>query len=219
MTDKICVIAGAGPGLGLAIARRFGLEGYHVVLLARRADTLANYTQQLQKSGMKASWFPTDLGDTDSIAFAFEAIREEVGKPDVLVYNAYQLTMGSPSGLDLVQMIDDFHVNVVGALACAQEVIPDMKKEQRGTILFTGGGMALNPFPRFASLAMGKAALRNLTYSLASELEPCNVGVATVTISGFIQPGTRFDPDMIAESYWDLHSQAVGGQQREIVYQ
>lgn len=219
MSNKICVIAGAGPGLGLAIARRFGREAHHIVLLARREDALANYVKELKKEGMEASWFWTDFADTESIALAFEAIRQQVGQPTVLVYNAYQLTMGTPSELDLMQVTADFNVNVVGALACAQEVIPHMKKEKSGMILFTGGGMALNPYPRFASLAIGKAGLRNLTYSLASELEPYNIGVATVTISGFIQPGTRFDPDSIANSYWELHSQAVGGQEREIVYE
>ena len=219
MSKKICVIAGAGPGLGLAIARRFGREEHHIGLLARREGALARYVKDLKNEGIEATWFWTDFVDTDSIALAFQAIREQVGQPTVLVYNAYQLTMGTPSELDLAQVAEDFTVNVVAALACAQEVIPHMKTEKSGMILFTGGGMALNPFPRFASLAIGKAGLRNLTYSLASELEPHNIGVATVTISGFIQPGTRFDPDSIANSYWELHNQAVGGQQREIVYE
>ncbi|NJL35119.1 MAG: short-chain dehydrogenase, partial [Chloroflexaceae bacterium] len=90
--------------------------------------------------------------------------------------------------------------------------------QQRGTILFTGGGLALDPYAQYASLAIGKAGLRSLTYTLGAELEPQGIHVATVTIAGTVQPGTFFAPDLIAEQYWNLHTQAPGTWQREIVY-
>ena len=85
-------------------------------------------------------------------------------------------------------------------------------------MLFTGGGLALNPWPQAAALAVGKAGLRNLVYSLAAELEPAGIHVATVTIAGMVQPGTEFDPERIADVYWQLHSEPRGQWQREIIF-
>jgi short-subunit dehydrogenase len=93
-----------------------------------------------------------------------------------------------------------------------------MKSEKRGTILLTGGGLALHPHPKYSSMAVGKAGIRNLAFSLAAELEPAGIHVATVTISGIVRPGTPFDPDKIAEVYWRLHVQSPGSFQTEIVF-
>jgi len=93
-----------------------------------------------------------------------------------------------------------------------------MRASGKGTILFTGGGLALHPNPQVASLSVGKAAIRNLAYSLGAELELEGIQVATVTIAGYVKPGTHFDPDLIAETYWQLHTQKTGERQREIVY-
>jgi NAD(P)-dependent dehydrogenase (short-subunit alcohol dehydrogenase family) len=124
-----------------------------------------------------------------------------------------------PSALDAALLLDDMRVNVAGALVAAQQVLPHMRAQRRGTILFTGGGLALAPAPPYAALAAGKAALRNLCYSMGAEVEPDGVHVATVTIAGFVQPGSHFDPDRIAEAYWTLHAQEPGQWEREIVYQ
>jgi short-subunit dehydrogenase len=93
-----------------------------------------------------------------------------------------------------------------------------MREQKKGTILFTGGGLALNPYPAYASLAIGKAAIRSLAFSLGGELEADNIQVATVTIFGMVKPDTHFDPDLIAEAYWTLHTQPAGERQREIQY-
>ena len=87
-----------------------------------------------------------------------------------------------------------------------------MREAGRGTILLTGGGLALDPtgWLPAASLAVGKAGLRSLAQTLHKELAPEGIHVATVTIAGQIQPGTAFDPDLIADRFWHLHAQPVG---------
>jgi short-subunit dehydrogenase len=119
--------------------------------------------------------------------------------------------------LDAEKLMQDFRVNVAGALVAAQQVIPHMKAQRQGTILFTGGGLALQPHPKYASIAVGKAGIRNLSFSLAAELESAGIHVATVTIAGIVRPGTALDPDRIAEEYWRLHVQSPGKFQREAV--
>jgi len=107
---------------------------------------------------------------------------------------------------------------VVGALIAAQACIPHMREAGQGMILFTGGGLALHPAPAYSSLAVGKAALRNLTKSLHDELKGDGIHVATVTIAGFVQAGTYFDPAKIAEAYFDLYAQPADSLDWEIVY-
>ncbi|NJK81573.1 MAG: SDR family NAD(P)-dependent oxidoreductase [Chloroflexaceae bacterium] len=218
MSNAVCSIVGAGPGVGQAVARRFALAGFQIALVARRPAVLEQQATELQASGATAQTFPADATDPAALQAAFQQIHAQMGAPAVLVYNAAVIRDGMPSDTAYENLINDFRVNVAGALVCVQAVLPTMREQQRGTILFTGGGLALDPYAQYASLAIGKAGLRSLTYTLGAELEPQGIHVATVTIAGTVQPGTFFAPDLIAEQYWNLHTQAPGTWQREIVY-
>ena len=114
-------------------------------------------------------------------------------------------------------VISDFKVNVAGALVSAQQVIPLMLDKREGTILFTGGGLAIEPFPMYTSLAIGKAGIRNLSHSLYAELKSKNIHAATVIVTGFVKPDTKYAPGLIAEEFWKLHLQKREEFQREII--
>jgi hypothetical protein len=73
-----------------------------------------------------------------------------------------------------------------------------------GTILVTGGGFADHPIPALATVSLGKAALRSAATMLGADLEPDGIRVATLTIAGQIAAGTSFDPERIAERYWEV---------------
>ena len=218
MSSKICVLVGIGTGLGFAIAKKFGKEGYQIAMLARRSEALDKYKQELKALGIEAYSFKTDAVDTESIEKSFEKIRQTLGSPKVLIYNAAALRSGNPMSITADDLVQDFRVNVAGALTSVQQVIPDMQN-YGGTILLTGGGFALDPYPDFTSLAIGKAAIRNLSFSLAKELEKYGIHVATVTICGIIEPGSQFDPVQIAQEYWRLHTQKPIDWERECIYQ
>lgn len=204
---SVCAIVGVGPGLGLAVARRFGEEGMRVVLLARRADELAGHVADLRATGIEAHATPVDAADPVAIDAAFASIAAEHGAPDVLVYNAMAARPALPSALGPNALLDELRVNVVGALVSVQAVLPAMRTRGRGTVLLTGGGLGLDPMPRMASLSAGKAALRNLSLSFHKELADQGIHAATVTICGFIRAGTPFDPEKLAQHYWELHAQ------------
>ncbi len=191
------MIIGAGPGIGLAVAKKFVGEGYSVAALSRSGDT----------TGENIYGFAADAADFTSLQQAFARVTEKLSEPEVLVYNVAAIHQGMPSSLSPTDLLDDFNVNVVGALVAAKLVIPSMQKNGRGTILFTGGGLALYPSAAYSSLAIGKAGIRSLAFSLAEELAPTNIHIATVTVAGFVKPGTAFDPDKIAAHYWRLHTQ------------
>jgi NAD(P)-dependent dehydrogenase (short-subunit alcohol dehydrogenase family) len=82
-----------------------------------------------------------------------------------------------------------------------------MRRAGRGTLLFTGGGLALQPKPGMASACLGKAALRSLALSLGAELAPEGIHAGTVTVAGFVQAGTALDAERVAQAFWDFHCQ------------
>jgi short-subunit dehydrogenase len=84
--------------------------------------------------------------------------------------------------------------------------------------LFTGSGFASEPVANYASLSIGKAALRSLANTLAQELGADDIHVATVTVQGFVQSNTRFDPHRIAQAYVKLHKQGKGSFDNETIY-
>jgi len=100
-----------------------------------------------------------------------------------------------------------------------RHVAPEMIARGKGAILFTGGGLALEPFPKWTSLALGKAALRSLAQSLFKELSPKGVHVSVLAICGIIKPGGPFDPERIAEEYWRVATMPRGVQDREVIFQ
>jgi short-subunit dehydrogenase len=213
-----CLIIGAGPGIGHSVAQAFAREGYDIALAARQLDKLRALQPALDKAGAASRAYAVDAGDEGSLRALFATVRRDLGDPDVVIYNPAAHGVGKPTSLKAEQLAADFQVNVTGALVCAQEAAGAMKQRGRGTILLTGGGFAHEPAANYASLSLGKAALRNLTYSLAQELGGYGIHVATVTVYGFVQSGTHYDPARIAEAYLRLHRQAPGHFQTELVF-
>lgn len=210
-------IVGAGPGVSAAVGRRFGREGCTVVLMARRAEVLDEQVRALRAAGVDAHAQVADAADSANLAAAIGAASTRHGGPDVLVYNAAGVRPKPLAALTAAELMADLQVSVGGALAVTQAVVPGMRERGGGTLLYTGGGFAFEPMPVMASLGAGKAAIRNLAFSLHAELKPAGIHAATVTICGLVKPGTAFDPDLIAERYWALHVQAPEAWEREVM--
>ncbi|MGK7393084.1 MAG: SDR family NAD(P)-dependent oxidoreductase [Candidatus Cyclobacteriaceae bacterium M3_2C_046] len=219
MKKKLIAIVGSGPGVSLSIAEKFGSHGFQIALIARNESALQKMSEKLHNKGYKASFYVADVASEEAIKTTFQQIYQEHEFIDVLCYNAATPSQAKPSELTSQSMINDFRVNVVGALLSAQQVMESMKSKQRGTILFTGGGLALRPYYEYSSLAIGKAGIRNLTFSLAQELHGFGIRVGTVTIRGIVEKGTKFDPGLIAEKFWKLHSNRRNKHEIEIVFE
>eukprot|EP01089_Gocevia_fonbrunei_P002608 TRINITY_DN12538_c0_g1_i1.p1 TRINITY_DN12538_c0_g1~~TRINITY_DN12538_c0_g1_i1.p1 ORF type:complete len:221 (-),score=70.61 TRINITY_DN12538_c0_g1_i1:18-680(-) len=203
--SKVAVVIGAGPGLGAAVAKRFAKEGYHVVVVARTASKLESLAKEIETAGGKATALTADAGDAASIQSLFQKIRDTVGNPEVLVYNAALLKKESDVlGTSLDDFVDAYKVNVVGAFASAKEVAPKMKEAGKGAILLTSGGLALKTYPGFLTLGNGKAGIRSLGQVLHADLKPSGVQVTSFTICGFIKPDAgKFSPDSLANLYYE----------------
>ncbi|MEK5639872.1 short-chain dehydrogenase [Paenibacillus rhizosphaerae] len=216
MGKKSIVIVGAGPGVSSGVAKIFGLKGFKVILVARNEKSLGELVKSLEAQSIEAYGTTANAADADSLQTAFQQIKRNHGIPEVLVYNAAVIKLGTASKLTEAELLDDLNVNVVGALSSALQVIPDFIERKSGTILFTGGGFALTPAYELASLSVGKAALRSLAYTLGEELKPHGIHVGTITIAGTVAVNTNFDPDRIAQTYWDMYEKQ---NERELIYQ
>ena len=101
--------------------------------------------------------------------------------------------------------LEAWAVNVVGAITTAAHILPLMESVDGATFIITGGMPVA--VPEATSLSLGKAGVRALVELLDARFGPRGVHVATVTVGGPVAPGTAFDPDDIAEVYWELHRQ------------
>jgi len=219
MSHPLALVIGAGPGIGLTTGRRFARGGFNVGLVARDSGCLEAFEGALREAGAPAARaLAADVQDGEALAQALERLQDgNLGEPQVLVYNASLGHATRPSRLGPEELEEAFRANVLAALQSARGVLPAMRAAGRGTILFTGGGLALSPKAREASLSIGKAALRSLALCLAEELEPEGIHVATLTIQGFVQAGTPFDPDLVAEHFWELHQEPAGTWRHEVM--
>ncbi len=220
---ELCTIVGVGEGMGMALAQRFGkgdahTPGFRLALIGRQQAVLDGFAERLAKQSIRATGYAADVANAGVLEATFERLHRELGPTRVLIYNAAVFRPALPSQLKAADLLDDLKVNVAGALVAAQAVLPGMRAAKSGTILITGGGSALEPFPMGASLGVGKAGVRNLAGALAGELEPQGIRVGTVTICGSIAPGTHFDPATIAEAFWALYQRPAGQWQREVLY-
>lgn len=98
-------------------------------------------------------------------------------------------------------------VDVAGAYHAIVQVLGEEFSQKNGTVLVTGGGLALNPMYEYLPLSMDKAALRAICIALHEELKKQNVFVGTVTVTGVIAPGEACDPALLAEDFWKLYTE------------
>jgi NAD(P)-dependent dehydrogenase (short-subunit alcohol dehydrogenase family) len=215
MDERVCLVTGVGPGTGSAICRRFARGGFRVAMLARNAERLRELEVELP--GARA--FPCDVSDGDAVRETCGAIRDTLGAPEVVVYNATRGTFGNFLQSSAKDLEANFRVNTLGLLHVAQAVCPDMIEAGRGAFIVTGNTSARRGKANFAAFAPTKAAQRILSESMARELGPRGIHVAYVIIDATIDvPWTRrafadrpedffADPDAIADTLFYLAGQ------------
>jgi len=198
------LVVGAGPNLGVAVARRFAVAGYRVTLVARSADRLGDLARCLADTGAEIGTIEADASDPEGLGARMNELYRGDGAPGVVIYNA---VMGAPDRLlssSVTHLQEAYTVDVIGAIVVAQVAARAMKAAGFGTLIVTGGGFADHPISALATVSLGKAALRSAATMLGTDLEPDGIRVATLTILGQIAAGTPFGPERIAERYWEV---------------
>lgn len=217
--SKVAVIAGVGPGLGAAIARKFVSEGCNLALLSRSSAYSINLSNRLEQTGITAIPIPTDITDASQVTASFAQIREQLGEPDILVNHAGNAAWGNLSELTAEAFENSWRVCTLGAFLCTKQVVPGMIAKGGGTILFSGATSSVRGRAGAIAFSSAKFAMRGLASSLAREVGPQGIHVAHIIIDGVIDtPGVReryqlkedeplLSTDSIAETYWSLVQQ------------
>jgi NAD(P)-dependent dehydrogenase (short-subunit alcohol dehydrogenase family) len=212
---KALAIVGAGPGLGFALARRFAKEGWSLALVALRQQVIDVGLAELEQFNVNTCGVQADVTDRPGIERAFGSIVAAVGVPDVVVYNAsiYQGEKVLELTNEALRLALDIHV--VGALNTAQCATAAMQQLDHGVLLFTVNSLARTPESTAAALSIGKGAQLNLALSLERELEDTPIRVGVVTVRGPIKVGTVYDPDRLADVYWESATQDPASFERD----
>ncbi|GAA2833148.1 SDR family NAD(P)-dependent oxidoreductase [Nonomuraea rubra] len=224
---KTVVVIGAGPGLGMSIAHRFGREGYAVALVSRSDARHAGYVASLAEAGVEAAAFVADVRDRGQAAAALDAIGERFGAIDVLYYGPGATTLdAAPAPITSITSgdVQEAMGLVYPAVDLVGRVLPGMVERGEGGLLFAGGLSAVVPMPALGGLAVSSAALRNYSLTLNTALAGQGVYAGSLIIGGLVERGDihthvvsqpeRFgdvgirtlDPDLIAGTAWDLYT-------------
>ena len=218
MPSTIAVV-GAGPGLGRAIARRFGSAGHPVALISRSRGKLEAIATALRGEGITAGVFPADVTDAAGLAAALSAAAGELGRIGVMSYSPGATwdhapgqvpdlaAMGITSALETTPASAraQFELLTAGALAASRAVLPAMRRAGDGALLFTTGMSAVLPMPMMGSTGIAQAGLRNWASAVRDDLAKDGVYVGHVSIGLPIIPGSgQGDPDAIAERWFQL---------------
>ncbi len=206
-SQRSIVVVGAGPNLGLAVARRFGGEGLAVGLVSRDRSKLDDLVRRLEAEGVTAAAAAADIRDADALNSAIRTLAERLGPVEVLEYSPLPARefMKPILETDVEDVRGPLEFSVLGAVAAVRAVIEPMLDAGRGTILFTTGGAAINPYPQRAGVGISFAAEVAYARMLHDELAPRGVHVAHTAIGGRIASGGDHEPDDVAATLWRHH--------------
>lgn len=201
MDHKVVVITGAGSGLGASLAKKYSNRGSHVCLLGRTESKLKKVAEQLSES---CSIYAVDVTDKSAVANVINAIKEEVGSVDLLINNA------GTGVYDLAENINEeavhrmIDINLKGTIFCTQEILPDMKKRNQGTIVNVVSTAGLEGKVTESVYCASKFGVRGFTESLVLELDGTGVRVFGAYMGGMRSPfWDGILPDDVQENLMD----------------
>jgi NAD(P)-dependent dehydrogenase (short-subunit alcohol dehydrogenase family) len=226
MSDrKVCLVVGAGIGVGGSIAKAFAKEGMAVVMTRRprNLDQLEALAAEIRADGGEAHAMGVDARDEAEMTALFDRIETEIGPLEVVVFN-----IGANVHFNIRDTTTRVYSKVweMAALAgflTGREAARVMVPRGRGSILFTGATASVRGREGFSAFAGAKHALRALAQSMARELGPQGIHIAHIICDGSIDGvftrermpdaderlarGEILDPDEIARNYVWLHNQ------------
>jgi NAD(P)-dependent dehydrogenase (short-subunit alcohol dehydrogenase family) len=203
MSVPTCVIAGAGPGLGLAVAERYAREGFAVYALSRVAAQLSSAASRLRSRGLNVAVIDCEPDNVDSVEAAIRAIEAHVGSCDVLVYNAFVDDARTPTPAG-PRATADLHPDLADVLALIRRRVAAMPTRGGGALVFATYAVPEGEMQR----------LRALLDTLADEIEPAGIRVGVVIIDGAL-PTRAVELASIGNVYWDVFFCAEQQHRRE----
>ena len=232
MKKPVCLVIGAGAGIGGTVGKRFAREGYHAVL-CRRTDQagLDRLVAEIEGAGGSASGFLMNAVVENTIEERVAQVAAEIGPIEVAIYNlGAQIgnrALGETSGKAFEM---GWRLGTFGLFRLAQSVLPRMVERGGGTLIVTSATAAVRGNAGQHSHAAAMGGRRLLCQTLNAEFSPRNIHVAHVVVDGSVDaPDTlgkmlgaeRFQalrdtkgaedglmlPERIADTYWHIAQQ------------
>jgi NADP-dependent 3-hydroxy acid dehydrogenase YdfG len=202
-------IVGAGRGLGAAVARKFGAEGFDIALISRTQEHVDALAADLTSEGLTARGYAASVRDTAALASALDRAAQEVGPIEILQYSPipqgeFLRPILETAGADLTAAVE---FSLYGAVTAVNQVLPGMRTLGRGTVLFVNGGSGARPNPQVAGTSIAFAAEGAYATMLHDVLAPENLHIGQLIIPGAITPGhPTNDPAVLADTLWGMHT-------------
>jgi NAD(P)-dependent dehydrogenase (short-subunit alcohol dehydrogenase family) len=200
-TDKTVVVTGSAHGIGRASALRFASEGANVAVLDLRDDG-RQVAEECANFGVRAQAYVVDVSSEEEVVDVVARVESDFGGIDVLHSNAGRLRAGTVTETDLQEWSLTLSVNVTSMYLMVRSVAPVMLKKGKGAIITTGSISGLFGEPALAAYATSKAAVVNLTRSLAIDYARLGIRVNCVcpgwVDTGFNDP--QFAHDQLSEA-------------------
>jgi 3-oxoacyl-[acyl-carrier protein] reductase len=181
LSDQVCIVTGAGQGLGRAVALEMVAEGAKVVLLERNPDTVRKVVSEIESKGGNAEAYALDVTDYERYAGIVGDVLAKFGRIDVLVNNA---AINPPSKTILDDSLDDWRrtvgINLEAVYMGSKLVAPHMADRKEGRIIHVASIQGFASSGEVGSYNAAKGGVIALTKSMAVELGPYNILVNAV---------------------------------------
>lgn len=219
---QVAIITGASSGIGAALARKLGLAGVRVGLTARRLGLLDELAVEVRAAGGAAEAIAADAEDIPATIRAIHALADRLGPVDLLIANAGIGRKNPASAFDAADVATTLRVNVVGAAAAIEAVLPSMIARRSGQIVGISSLAAYRGLPGSSAYGASKAALTVMLESLRVELRPHGIAVTAVH-PGFVRTAMIDGPGrhpfaMDADRAAALIVRAIAARRRHVAF-
>ncbi|MGU3438410.1 SDR family NAD(P)-dependent oxidoreductase [Actinomycetes bacterium M1A6_2h] len=202
-------IIGAGEGLGSAVARRFGREGFSVALISRTQKNVDRIADKLSAEGITAQGFAADVQHPQSLTAALDSAAAELGSIEVLQYSPVPAKEFMKPVLEtsVEDLSGPVEFSIYGPVAAVNQVLPGMRALGRGTLLFVNGSSAIRPGATVAGTSIAFAGESAYAQLLHDALAPEGLHVGQLIIPRGIGAGEpSHEPDVLAQALWEIHT-------------
>jgi NAD(P)-dependent dehydrogenase (short-subunit alcohol dehydrogenase family) len=217
LAERAALVTGGSSGIGLAIARALGEDGYGVTIAARRAEKLEQAAAELREAGIDVHHVVANMREEDEIARMVAEHRDRFGRLDVLVNNAGLGIAGSIEGYETKRLDMQLDVNLRAVFLTTRESIPLLKQTSEGRagaagplIVNTASIAAKRPQGFLATYSATKAAVVALSEAMQKELAGDGIRCTAICpafvdtpmtdyVKGAVPPEEMIRPEDVAE--------------------